>query len=457
MKVKLSRLLSFIYAFCVSSLFFLSAGYGSPAAMNSTSLDNPAFSLAPMIKKVIPAVVRITVEKSQKPSNPFKEGEVRKSHRHSISLGSGVIIDADQGLIVTNAHVVNQADIIVVTLNNGRRYRANLIGEDDGFDIAIIKIFGHHLSSLNVGDSDQLQVGDRVAAIGSPFGLSQTVTSGVVSALNRSEPKIEGFQNFIQTDTPINPGNSGGALVNMKGELVGINTAIFTPVMANIGIGFAIPSNMVKSVVDQILHYGKVKRGVLGVIGQDITPSLADAMGLTNDEGVVVTKVVPGSPADKAGIKVGDIIEKLNGKGIRSAQQLRNTLGITRPGTPVDLVLSRNDHEFTLKATVGSAKELMQQNAIPLLAGISFQNFHELENDGTYLNGAEVTNVAETSEGALAGILPGDVITDANNQTITSIEQLEKIALTKPKQLLLKISRGPDTLFLVIEPDSPQP
>lgn len=431
---------------------FLFIPYSTVLAHGATSAGIP-FSLAPMLKTVLPAVVRINVQKISL-IRSFQTEKPRRQKNDSVTVGSGVIIDAEKGLIVTNAHVIAHSNMLIVTLNNGRRYRANLIGEDDGFDIAIIQIHASHLTSLSLGDSDQLQVGDLVAAIGTPFGLNQTVTSGVVSALNRSEPKIEGFQSFIQTDTPINPGNSGGALVNMKGELIGINTAIYTPMLGNIGIGFAIPSDMVKSVVDQLIRYGKVSRGVLGVIGQDITPPLADAMNLTGKMGVLVTKVIPNSPADIAGVEVADIIEKLNGKEVRTAQQLRNTLGVTRPGTPIELTISRQGKEFNIKAQVGNAKVLAQQNVGPFLAGLRLQNFHELEADGTFLDGIVVTGVSEASAAALAGILPGDVITQANNENIQSIEQLEKITTKKPNQLLLAITRGEESLFLVIEPQN---
>lgn len=407
------------------------------------------YSLAPMLEKVTPAIVKITTEKETNLASPFEQNKTSRSPE--IGLGSGVIIDSAQGLIITNAHVISQTKIILVTLKNGRRYIAKLIGEDDGFDIAVIKINAPNLTTIPFGDSDQLQVGDFVAAIGSPFGLTETVTSGVISALNRSEPKIEGYQSFIQTDTPINPGNSGGALLNMQGELIGINTALVTPITGNVGIGFAIPSNMVNSVAHQLVQYGKVERGILGVIAQDINSSLAEAMHLNSDKGAVVTTIIPQSPADKAGFKVADIILSLNGKPIHSSEQLRNTLGMMRPGTAIKVDISRNGALQTLAAIVGDPQKLAKQQEVPFINGLRLQNFNELESDDTLLRGVLVTGVSETSAGALAGLQPGDIITHANQEIVSSVTELENILKTKPKQLLLQVSRNNVGLFVVIE------
>ena len=423
----------------LTGLPLISLAETPPPAVSS---DKPAYSLAPMLHKVTPAVVKITTEKEPKPGS-----------RPEVGLGSGVIIDANQGLIVTNAHVVSQTKIIVVTLQSGRRYLARSIGEDDGFDVAVIKINAPNLTSAPIGDSDQLQVGDFVAAIGSPFGLTETVTSGVISALNRSEPKIEGFQSFIQTDTPINPGNSGGALVNMKGELIGINTALVTPILGNVGIGFAIPSNMVHSIAQQLVKYGKVERGVLGVVAQDITSPLANALNLKSDKGAVVTTIIPESPADKAGIKVSDIIISLDGKSIRSSEQLRNNLGMMRPGTAIKMEVSRDGKIQTLMATVGDPLKLAKQRETPFIGGLQLRDFNELESDDTLLQGVIVAGVGETSRGALAGLQPGDVITHANQKLVASVKELETVLAAKPKQLLLQVNRNNTGLFVVIEQD----
>ena len=420
-----------------------------PTAINGKQIP----SLAPMLKKVTPAIVNILVDrKIPLVAQEVMEVQKKKVPLHAVTIGSGVIIDAKHGLIVTNAHVVSDDKIILVTLKDGRRYRAKMMGKDDGFDIAILHINAKNLTSIPFGDSDKLQVGNFVAAIGSPFGLTQTVTSGVISALNRSQPKIEGYQSFIQTDAPINPGNSGGALVNLKGQLIGINTAIMTPVYGNIGIGFSIPSNMVHSVVMQLLKYGKVKRGMLGVLAQNISPDLADALHLKNDNGVIVTKVVPGSAAQQAGIKIKDIIEKVNGKKIENSVQLRNMLGILRPGTPIKITILRNKKPMILHAKVGNPKKTLKQHERPFISGLSLRDFNELESDGKRLKGALVTNVKETSEGALAGLMPGDVITRANSRKVNSVKALEAVVARQPKQLLLKITRGDSSLFAVIEP-----
>jgi len=413
-------------------------------------------SLSPMLSKVTPAIVNITVEKVSPANadNPFSPPQPGKPHarQYGIGVGSGVIINAKKGLIVTNAHVVSDSRIILVTLKDGRRFRAKLVGKDDGFDIAIVRIPpSAHLSRIPFGDSDQLKVGDFVTAIGSPFGFTQTVTSGIISALNRIQPKIEGFQSFIQTDAPINPGNSGGALVNLQGQLIGINTAIYTPVDANIGIGFSIPSNMVHAVVEQLLKYGKVERGMLGVVAQNITPEIADAMHLRAHKGALVTQVTPGTPAQTAGFKPEDVITKLDGKTVHSSAQLRNTLGLMRPGTPIHFTIYRNHKPMTINATVGDPTKMQVQHELPFIGGMNLRNFNELEGDGSTLKGVLVTNVNDLSDGALAGIIPGDVITRANGTPIVDVKELEHMAQSQPKQLLVKVNRGKNSLFLVIE------
>ncbi len=426
----------------------------SPALSFSKNTDPPSkppFSLSPMLEKVTPAVVKLTIAKANV-AEPFETTKA-PSNKQEVGLGSGVIVDANQGIIVTNAHVVSRSQIIVVTLKNGRSYIGTLVGEDDGFDIGVVKINAKGLNAIPFGDSDQLQVGDYVAAIGSPFGLSQTVTSGVISAINRSEPKIEGYQSFIQTDTPINPGNSGGALVNMKGEFIGMNTALVSPLVGNVGIGFAIPSNMVKSVAQQLVQYGNVTRGMLGVIAQNITPSLADALHLKSDHGAVVTQTIPNSPADKSGLKIADIILSLNGKNISSSEQIRNSLAMMRPGTNVSIDILRNGKNMTINATTVDPKTLTKQQELPFIGGMSLQNFNELESDGTVLQGVQVTGMSDISAAALAGIEPGDVIIKANQQPITSINELKNIALKTNHQLLLQISRNNTGLFLVIDKD----
>lgn len=408
-------------------------------------------SLAPMLKTTTPAVVSIAVQKviplgvrsSINPQAPTK------APQFIAGVGSGVIFDAQKGYIVTNAHVVSNARIILVALKDGRRFRGKLIGKDDGFDIAIIQIPASHLTAMSFSDSDQLKVGDFVAAIGSPFGLSQTVTSGVISALNRSEPKIEGFQSFIQTDASINPGSSGGALVNMQGQLVAINTAILGP-DANIGIGFAIPSNMVHSVISQLLKYGKVQPGMLGVIAENVSADLGSALHLTPDKGTLVTQIMPGTPAEQAGIKPEDVILKVDGKSIRSATQLRNTLGLMRPGTKIHLSLLRDNKPVEIATTVGDPTAAQKVRIIPFVSGMRLRDFTELQGDGTLVKGILVTQVSDTSQGALAGLQPGDVILAANQQQVIGVQELLHVISEKPKELLLKVNRNNNDLFLVI-------
>lgn len=439
-------------------------------------------SLAPMLKAVTPAVVNITVVKNITPGqmNPFghpgapqpapqqqqpaPNQPIQPSPQQplrpgmpphtlkAMSLGSGVIFDAKRGLIVTNAHVVHNQHIMIVTMKDGRHVRAQMVGEDDGFDIAIIRIPARNLTAIPFADSNKLKVGDFVAAIGSPFGLTQTVTSGVVSALNRNQPRIEGFQSFIQTDAPINPGNSGGALVNLEGQLVGINTAIVTPVDASIGIGFSIPSNMVKSVIKQLIQYGKVERGMLGVLAQDISPELADAMHLKTTHGSLVTSIVPGSPAAEAGLKSKDIITEIDGHHIRGSTQLRNTLGLMRPGTEVKLTVVRDHQTKTIKAKVGNPKHFQMPHINRFLAGLSLQTFSEVQGDGSTLKGVRITNMTDACPGVLAGMIPGDVITRANGQAIDSPDALRKASNKSKDDLLLKVYRGNKAIFLVVEP-----
>jgi serine protease Do len=271
----------------------------------------------------------------------------------------------------------------------------------------------------------------------------------VISALNRSEPKIEGFQSFIQTDASINPGSSGGALVNMQGQLVAINTAILGP-DANIGIGFAIPSNMVHSVIDQLLKYGKVQPGMLGVIAENVTADLADAFHLKPDQGTLVTQIMPGTPAEIAGIKPEDVILKVDGKSIKGATQLRNTLGLMRPGTKIDVALMRNNRLMDISATVGDPNAAQKTRVIPFISGMRLRDFNELQGDGMLVKGVLITQISDMSPGALAGLQAGDIVISANQQQVTDVQDLLHVVSEKPHELLLKINRNNSDLFLVI-------
>ncbi len=408
----------------------------------------PMSTLAPMLAKAAPAVVNISVEKEI-----TAHGKGSKVIAKALAVGSGVIINAKKGYIATNAHIVSDQKVMLVTLKDGRRYRAKLIGQADGFDVAIIQIHAKNLKQMPLANSSKLKVGDFVVAIGSPFGLSQTVTSGVISALNRATPKIEGFQNFIQTDASINPGNSGGALINMSGQLVGMNTAILAPNAGNIGIGFAIPSNMLRDVSQQLIKYGKIKPSILGVIAQNMTPELADALGLKNNNGVVLTQVLEGSPADKAGLKSEDVITKVDDNLVHSAAQLHNLMGIIHPGTKIHITLIRDNKVKNITATVGDPKGKMKHRMIPYLSGIRLQNFSDLEPDSSMVKGTMVLDLTDTSAAALAGLIPGDIIVKADGKNIDSIKQLISVAENSPNQLLLKVVRGTHNLFLVIQAD----
>lgn len=325
--------------------------------------------LPAMLKKVVPGVVNISTrthiryEENPLFNDPFFrrffDVPNRPMERVQQSLGSGVVIDASNGYVITNHHVVNKADKITVTLQDGQSLDAKLVGSDSSTDIALIKIKDGDLTELPKGDSDKLQVGDIVVAIGSPFGLGQTVTSGIVSALGRSSLGIEGYEDFIQTDASINPGNSGGALVNLQGELVGINTAIVGPTGGNVGIGFAIPINMVTDVVNQIIKYGDIQRGQLGVQIQDLTPALARAFNIPQRQGAVVAGVIKGSPADKAGILRGDVVIAMNGQKVDSASKLRNRVALMRVGDTVSLDILREGQQRSVEARI--AKPIVQR------------------------------------------------------------------------------------------------
>lgn len=316
-------------------------------------------TLAPMLERTTPAVVNIATEGvvALRPNPLFNDPFFRRffdlpdrpQERRTVSSGSGVVVDASKGYIVTNHHVIDQADTITVTLNDGRQFAADIVGSDPDSDVAVIKIAASGLSDLKLANSDQLRVGDFVVAIGNPFGLGQTVTSGIVSALGRSGLG-EGYEDFIQTDASINPGNSGGALVNLNGELIGINTAILAPGGGSVGINFAIPANMVESLMEQIVRYGQVRRGQLGVLVQDLTPELAQAFGLRPNQGALISRIIAGSAAARAGLKEGDIVTAVNQRAIHNSSTLRNAIGLLESGARVQLDILRGGNPMTLNA-----------------------------------------------------------------------------------------------------------
>ncbi len=425
-------------------------------------------SLAPMLKKALPAVVNIraplkitdlnTLNRLQK-EKAKEEGNNGDSNApvpdKVLSVASGVIVDADKGYILTNAHVINEAQNIVVTLSDGHHYTAKMIGMDKASDIALLQIHAKNLTAIPVADSNSLKVGDVVAAIGNPFGLNQTVTSGIISALGRTTLGIENYENFIQTDAPINPGNSGGALINTEGQLIGINTAILAPDRGSIGIGFAIPSNMAKSVMQQLIQYGNVKRGVLGVGAQDITPDLASAFNLSPASGAVVTLVVANSPAQNAGLQVGDIMTAIDGTEVKNANDVINVIGFLRVDSKIKISILRKNKSQTLTATLSDPQKRQQENQEknPFLYGVALKDFTAFSPVHGDIKGILVVTVDEESNAWRSDLRPGDIITSANQEKVTSVAELQKVAADSKNLLLVNVLRGPTAFFLVISPE----
>ncbi|MFA7558153.1 MAG: DegQ family serine endoprotease [Hydrogenophaga sp.] len=435
---------------------------GSHAALPALdSQGQPLPTLAPMLERTVPAVVNIftrtRVPQQQHPlfSDPFFrhffDVPQQPRERFAQSLGSGVIVDAGQGYILTNHHVIDRAVEISVNLADGRSLRAELVGSDPETDVAVIKVPSERLAALQLADSDTLRVGDFVVAVGNPFGLGQTVTSGIVSALGRTGLGIEGYEDFIQTDASINPGNSGGALVNLHGELVGINTAILSRSGGNVGIGFAIPINMAREVMTQIVEHGEVRRGQLGAAAQDLTPDLAMAFGIPDQRGAVVTEITPGSPADKAGLRSGDVILSVNGREVGSAAEMRNVVGLLRVGQKVEIRINRNGEPRVLTAEVQEPPAVVAQGekVHPRLAGAVVGEIVEGMPYYGKLKGVAIIEVAPVTPAWRAGLRPGDVITSVNRQPVENLAGLRKAA-GKGRDLLLNIQRRGSAMFLVL-------
>ncbi len=436
----------------------------STSSFSSVPLDT---SLAPMLQKVMPSVVNIKAQIKITDINTLREIQKQrgKSGKDSdddinsgsfVSVGSGVIVDAKNGYILTNSHVISDAQTVTITLGDGRHYTAKIIGLDKPSDIALIQIKAKNLTAIDIGNSNDLKVGDFVATIGNPFGLSQTVTSGIVSALGRTTLGIENYENFIQTDAPINPGNSGGALINMNGQLVGINTAILAPDRGNIGIGFAIPANMAKSVMLQLIEYGNVKRGVLGVGAQDITPELASAFSLGSAKGAAITQVLLDSPAQQAGLQVGDIITNVNGNEIKNASDVVNTIGFLRVDSKINITVLRKNKPINVSVTLSDPKKRQQiiEKLNPFLYGVGLKNFSVLSPVHGNVQGVLVVSVEQDSNAWHADLRPGDVITSINQQNVNNIDDLKMYAAKASKELLLNVLRGPSAVFLVINSES---
>lgn len=417
-------------------------------------------SLAPMLDKVLPAVVSVHVEGSQ----PAKKLTLPKEFRYFFGpeipggnlgsrpfegLGSGVIINANKGYIITNNHVVNGAEKITIQLNDGREFNAKLVGYDEQTDLALLQLSKYkNLFEIKIADSDTLRVGDFAIAIGNPFGLGQTATSGIVSALGRSGLNLEGLENFIQTDASINRGNSGGALVNLHGELIGINTAILAPGGGNVGIGFAIPSNIVKNLSQQLIEFGEVKRGQLGIKGTELTSDIAKAFNIDIQRGAFVSEVLPGSAASKANIKAGDIIISIEGKPIKNFAELRVKVGTTAPGKIIKLGLLRDGktHIVSVLLDDSTCVSTSEEVLTPALQGASLSNGHL--KDGA--KGVQVEEVVKDSPAAAIGLQRGDVIIGLNKTRVNNLSQLRKILKEKPTVIALNIVRGDANIFLLI-------
>jgi Do/DeqQ family serine protease len=442
----------------------------APGAVHAATLPaaidgQPMPSLAPMLTRVTPAVVNISSKTRVQVRDAYFDDPMMRRffglpttprERVEQSLGSGVIVDAAKGYVLTNNHVVGGADDITVTLQDGRSFKAKLIGTDPDTDVAVVQIPAQNLKALPLADSSALQVGDYVVAVGDPFGLGQTVTAGIVSALGRSglgqnASGTGGYQNFIQTDASINPGNSGGALVNLRGELVGINTMIFSPSGGNVGIGFAIPSNITSEVMAQLLAHGKVQRGSLGAQTQAITPRIAKLLKLKDDDGVVVTGVRDGSAAEHAGLQPGDVLTTLNGKPLRDVQALHNAEGLLPLGSTVRLGVLRDGKLREIDATLTAEKLASADGGQldPRLAGVRFRELSQNQrNQGWY--GVAISAVQPGSRAARAGLTTDDVLIGVGNQRITSLRRLRGLAGVKPRQLVLVVADADGTRYVVV-------
>jgi serine protease Do/serine protease DegQ len=416
------------------------------------------------VNQVTPAVVNISVvTRSPMEDNPlFRDPFFRRffnlperPQRREQAAGSGVIVDAANGYVLTNNHVVKDAEQVTVTLKDRRQFQARLVGTDPGTDVAVLQIEARELTALRFGDSDQLQVGDYVIAIGNPFGIGQTVTSGIVSALGRSGLSPEGFEDFIQTDASINPGNSGGALVNLRGELIGINTAILGPSGGNVGIGFAVPSNMARAVLNQIVKFGEVRRGRLGVDMIDLNPEIAKRLGVSTLEGVGVAAVQPGSPAEKAGLRERDVIVAMNGRALHGAAELRARLALTPIGEEIDLRVLRGGQTLNVRVRIAAVQQVSrgegQTIAVPQLAGMRVVEIERGSPLYQRIPGAlVVASVAEGSAAWQAGLRAGDIIYAVNRRRIRTVAEFVAALRTVERGYVLSLVRGDFNLSIVI-------
>lgn len=428
-----------------------------PIAVDGQALP----SLAPMLEKATPAVVNIATEsRAALQQNPLLEDPFfrrffgipeQPQQRKAQSVGSGVVVDAERGYVLTNHHVIKGAEKIAITLSNGRQLAAKVIGSDPQSDIAVIQVSSEKLTALPMADSQRLRVGDFVVAIGNPFGLGQTVTSGIVSALGRTGLGIQGYEDFIQTDAPINPGNSGGALVNLRGELVGINTAIIAPGGGNVGIGFAIPSNMVARLMKQIIAHGAVRRGQLGVSMQDLTPELAQAFKIPADQGAVIAQIAPNSAAARAGLRAGDVVLRVNEHVVRDASSLRNAVGLLEIGESARLEVLRDGKPLTLNAQVAeyASNQIAGERLDERLSGGLFEDITPNTRIAEQVEGVLVVKVERNSAAAQAGLRTNDVILAVNRQRVSSTADLRRV-VQGDEVLLVNLLRGRRELAVVL-------
>ena len=454
MPARLARLSSGL----IATLGLLVGGAWLPscaATLPQTVDGQPMPSLAPMLEHVTPAVVNISTKTRVQVRDQYFDDPLMRQffglpatprERVEQSLGSGVIVNAAKGYVLTNNHVIAGADDISVTLQDGRTFKGKLVGSDPDTDVAVVQIPAENLHALPLADSSKPRVGDYVAAVGEPFGLSETVTAGIVSALGRSglgrgSSGSSGYQNFIQTDASINPGNSGGALVNLRGQLVGINSMIFSPSGGNVGIGFAIPSNLASEVMTQLIEHGKVQRGSLGLQVQAITPRIAQLLKLKDRSGVVVTGVSADSSAAQAGLQPGDVLTTLNGKPLHDVNELRNAEGLLPLGSTVQLGVLRDGkvREVSTKLAVEKLATIDGGQLDPRLQGVRFTELSQNQRaQGIY--GVAVSAVQPGSRAANAGLNAGDILIGIGNQRITSLRMLRGLAGTHLRQLALVVA-----------------
>jgi len=430
-------------------LALLAGPWPALAALPMAVDGQPLPSLAPVLKQVTPSVVNVYTQTRVRVRSPLLDDPFFRrffnipdvpQERVSQSLGSGVIVNAEKGYVLTNNHVIAGADEIAVGLKDGRSLEATLIGTDPDTDLAVIQIPAENLLELPLADSDDLQVGDFVVAVGNPFGLGQTVTSGIVSALGRTGLQGLEYQNFIQTDASINPGNSGGALINLRGELVGINSAIFTPSGGNVGIGFAIPSSMARYVMGQLIEFGKVQRGTLGLVVQDLTTDLAGAFKIEPGQGVLVAEVTTGSAADDAGLEPGDVILRMEERAVNSAQEFHNAQGRLPIGQKLEVEYLRNGKLRDTRLVVQAIPVVSGGDLDYRLKGASFADLAARHSQAN-LTGVLLDDLEPDSRLARQGLQPGDVITGANRQQVRNLNDLRSVIANTRGPMLLQVWR----------------